>query len=165
MMMAGCMLFSEKTDLLDYLERYKTHRGRAWLRSRCSMSENELRVLYGVRSIIFLLFGSMTKVLTFYMYGSFISYCTSQSAGDLPLKNSRGSRSSRTTSKWFLHRYFHSKTAHFFPFPVSQWRGRIYISRASFPLPTQGSLSSRKAQIQDGSFQLDHHPGSREIHG
>jgi serine/threonine protein kinase len=48
MMMAGCMLFSEKTDLLDYVERYKTHRGRAWLRSRCSMSENELRVLYGV---------------------------------------------------------------------------------------------------------------------
>ena len=68
MMMAGCMLFSEKTDLLDYVERYKTHRGRAWLRSRCSMSENELRVLYGVRSKkkkIFL-FGSMTKVVTFF---------------------------------------------------------------------------------------------------
>jgi serine/threonine protein kinase len=48
MMMAGCMLFSEKTDLLDYVDRYKAHRGRAWLRSRCSMSENELRILYGV---------------------------------------------------------------------------------------------------------------------
>jgi serine/threonine protein kinase len=49
MMMAGSMLFAEKTDLLEYAERYKAHRGRAWLRSRCSMSENETRVLYGVR--------------------------------------------------------------------------------------------------------------------
>jgi serine/threonine protein kinase len=49
MMMAGCMLFSEKTDLLEYVERYKTHRGRAWLRSQCTMTESELRVLYGVR--------------------------------------------------------------------------------------------------------------------
>ena len=48
MMMAGSMLFSEKTDLLEYVERYKAHRGRAWLRSRCAMSENEARVLYGV---------------------------------------------------------------------------------------------------------------------
>jgi serine/threonine protein kinase len=56
MMMAGCMLFSEKTDLLDYVERYKGHRGRAWLRSRCSMSENELRVLYGVRHNFFFTF-------------------------------------------------------------------------------------------------------------
>ncbi|KAH9167085.1 kinase-like domain-containing protein [Lactarius sanguifluus] len=48
MMMAGSMLFSEKTDLLEYVERYKAHRGRAWLRSRCSMSETEVRVLYGL---------------------------------------------------------------------------------------------------------------------
>ncbi len=53
MMMAGCMLFSEKTDLLEYMERYKAHRGRAWLRSRCIMTESELRVLYGVRSFQF----------------------------------------------------------------------------------------------------------------
>jgi len=53
MMMAGCMLFPEKTDLLEYVERYKAHRGRAWLRSRCSMSENELRILYGVRAMFF----------------------------------------------------------------------------------------------------------------
>ena len=64
MMMAGCMLFPEKTDLLDYVERYKAHRGRAWLRSRCSMSESELRVLYGVRSIFFT-FGSVTQVYSF----------------------------------------------------------------------------------------------------
>lgn len=48
MMMAGSMLFSEKTDLLEYVERYKAHRGRAWLRSRCSMSENEARIVYGL---------------------------------------------------------------------------------------------------------------------
>jgi len=53
MMMAGCMLFSEKTDLLEYVERYKAHRGRAWLRSRCTMSENEVRVLYGVSVSVF----------------------------------------------------------------------------------------------------------------
>ncbi|KAH9974274.1 kinase-like domain-containing protein [Lactifluus volemus] len=51
MMMAGCMLFSEKTDLIDYVDRYKAHRGRAWLRSRCSMSENETRVLYGLMHV------------------------------------------------------------------------------------------------------------------
>lgn len=55
MMMAGSMLFSEKTDLLEYAERYKAHRGRAWLRSRCSMSENEARVLYGVSFVFFFL--------------------------------------------------------------------------------------------------------------
>ncbi len=54
MMMAGSMLFSEKTDLLEYVERYKAHRGRAWLRSRCSMSEHEARVLYGVSFFGFL---------------------------------------------------------------------------------------------------------------
>lgn len=48
MMMAGSMLFSEKTDLLEYVELYKAHRGRAWLRSRCTMTESELRVLYGL---------------------------------------------------------------------------------------------------------------------
>jgi serine/threonine protein kinase len=61
MMMAGCMLFSEKADLLDYVERYKGHRGRAWLRSRCSMSENELRVLYGVRHTIFGKYGTTSR--------------------------------------------------------------------------------------------------------
>jgi serine/threonine protein kinase len=92
MMMAGCMLFPEKTDLLDYVERYKAHRGRAWLRSRCSMSESELRILYGVRSIFFS--GSMTRVIH-----SFFSCCTSRSAGGLPLKSLRGSRSSRAKSE------------------------------------------------------------------
>ncbi|KAI0267414.1 kinase-like domain-containing protein [Gloeopeniophorella convolvens] len=48
MMMAGCMLFVEKTDLLEYVERYRANRGRAWLRSRCDMSDNEARVLYGL---------------------------------------------------------------------------------------------------------------------
>ena len=63
MMMAGCMLFPEKADMLDYVERYKAHRGRAWLRSRCSMSESELRVVYGVRHFIFYL--GMTQVYSF----------------------------------------------------------------------------------------------------
>jgi serine/threonine protein kinase len=56
MMMAGCMLFPEKADLLEYVEGYKTHRGRAWLRSQCTMTESELRVLYGVRSFLFSFF-------------------------------------------------------------------------------------------------------------
>ena len=67
MMMAGSMLFAEKTDLLEYAERYKAHRGRAWLRSRCSMSENETRVLYGV-SFFFPLSecGGLKKIVVIY---------------------------------------------------------------------------------------------------
>ena len=95
MMMAGCMLFSEKTDMLDYVERYKAHRGRAWLRSRCSMSENEARVLYGV-GVFF--WSGMSGCDSRH---SRCSCCTSRSAGDLPLKTSRKSRSSRMKSECF----------------------------------------------------------------
>ncbi len=99
MMMAGCMLFSEKTDLLEYVERYKSHRGRAWLRSRCTMTETELQVLYGVRSFLFFFFCwvVMTKCDSYH----FRSCSTSQSAGDLPLRSSRGNHFSRMKSRCF----------------------------------------------------------------
>jgi serine/threonine protein kinase len=100
MMMAGCMLFSEKADLLEYVERYKTHRGRAWLRSQCTMTESELRVLYGVRSFLFFLGGrgGMTRCDSYHF--RCFSCSTSQSAGDLPLRISRGSHSSRMKSRF-----------------------------------------------------------------
>lgn len=101
MMMAGCMLFSEKTDLLEYVEQYKTQRGRAWLRSQCTMTESELRVVYGVSSFHFNFFlrGSMTKCDSYHF--RFFSCSTSQSAGDLPLRSSRVSHFSRMKSRCF----------------------------------------------------------------
>ena len=114
MMMAGCMLFSEKTDLIEYAERYKAHRGRAWLRSRCSMSENEVRVLYGVR----LFFWSSENDEAWLNVIRRFSCCTSQSAGGLPLKSSRGSHFSRMKSEYFrVIGASIPKTAHFLPPP------------------------------------------------
>jgi serine/threonine protein kinase len=89
MMMAGSMLFAEKTDLLEYAERYKAHRGRAWLRSRCSMSENETRVVYGVSFFFFLPTDSCDGLNRCHLRYS-CSMC--RLAGVLPLKSSRESR-------------------------------------------------------------------------
>jgi serine/threonine protein kinase len=99
MMMAGSMLFAEKTDLLEYAERYKAHRGRAWLRSRCSMSENETRVVYGVSFFFFLPTDSCDGLNRCHLRYSCSMY---RLAGVLPLKSSRESRSSRTKSECFL---------------------------------------------------------------
>lgn len=98
MMMAGSMLFAEKTDLLEYAERYKAHRGRAWLRSRCSMSENETRVLYGV-SVFFFGHRSVVGSNRYHLRYSYSMYLL---AGVLPLKSLRESLSSRTKSECFL---------------------------------------------------------------